>query len=191
MRRDRREADSNMTDRKPVYVLAPRGSVADAVLPGPRPIPLARAEEMRGRPPGVLLLPVHSVPGDQLVAALLIAAEAAANSAWLPVLVESDADGEVRARPVSIGWPAQAAELARWAEGEMSADVFELRHVLERVARGRHDLNNPLTSAMAETQLALLEASEPEVRAGLETIDQQLKRMRDMIAALKALRAPL
>jgi signal transduction histidine kinase len=180
-----------MTDRKPVYVLAPRGSVTDAVLPGPRPVALARAEEMRGRPPGVLLLPVHAVPGDQLVAALLIAAEAAATSAWLPVLVESDRDGAVRARPVSIGWPAPPAELARWAEGEASADVFELRHVLERVARGRHDLNNPLTSAMAETQLALLEASEPEVRAGLETIDQQLKRMRDMIADLKALRAPL
>src|SRR5688572_22800794 len=182
-----------MTDRKPVYVLAPGGSarVADALVPGPPPIPLAHPEEMRGRPPGVLLLPVQSVPGDQLVAALLIAADAAASSAWLPVLVEPDAVGGLRARPVSIGWPAAPAELARWAKGEMSADVLELRHVLERVARGRHDLNNPLTSAMAETQLALLESSQPEVRAGLETIDQQLKRMRDMIAALKALRAPL
>src|SRR5688572_24532983 len=102
-----------MTDRKPVYVLAPRGSPSPphAVVPGPSAIPLARAEEMRGRPPGVLLLPVHLVPGDQLVAALLIAAEAASHSAWLPVLVESDADGGVRARPVSVGWPAPPAEL--------------------------------------------------------------------------------
>jgi signal transduction histidine kinase len=181
-----------MTDRKPVYVLAPRdsASVVDGVVPGHELIPLADTDEMRGRPPGVLLLPVRALPADQLVAALMVAAEAATGSPWLPVLIEPDSAGGVRARPVSLGWPARPEEIARWAEGEMGADVFELRHVLERVARGRHDLNNPLTSAMAETQLALLESTEPVVRTGLETIDQQLKRMRDMIAALKVLRAP-
>jgi signal transduction histidine kinase len=181
-----------MSDRKPVYLLAPRGSasVADSVVPGHEAIRLAGAEEMRGRPAGVLLLPVAEVSRDQLVAALLVAAEASVGGPWLPVLIQSDSAGTVRALPVSLGWAANPEELARWAQGDKGADLFELRHVLERVARSRHDLNNPLTSAMAEAQLALLESKEPEVRAGLETIDQQLKRMRDMIAALKALRAP-
>jgi signal transduction histidine kinase len=68
--------------------------------------------------------------------------------------------------------------------------VLELRHVLARVARGRHDLNNPLTSAMAETQLALMDAKDPEIRAGLETIEEQLRRMRDLIASLRSIRTP-
>ena len=182
-----------MSDRKPVYVLAPGGAdaVPSGVVPGHEPVPLASADEMRGRQPGVLLLPLGALPADQLVAALGLAAEAGGDAAWLPVLVEPDPKGGVRARPISLGWSAPPAELARWAEGEAGADVFELRHVLARIARSRHDLNNPLTSAMAETQLALMDSAEPTIRTGLETIEQQLRRMRDMIAALKALRIPL
>lgn len=62
--------------------------------------------------------------------------------------------------------------------------------MLTRVARARHDLNNPLTSAMAEAQLALMEAQDPAIREGLEVIEEQLRRIRDLIAALKAVRAP-
>ena len=173
-------------------MLAPGGvgAVPAGLVPGHEPVPLATAEEMRGRPPGVLLLPLDALPAEQLVAALSLAAEAAADAPWLPVLVEPHGQGGVRARPISIGWSAAPAELARWADGEDGADVFELRHVLARIARSRHDLNNPLTSAMAETQLALMDSAEPSVRTGLETIEQQLRRMRDMIASLKALRTP-
>ena len=182
-----------MSDGRPVYVLAPDGAAAlpPGLVPGHEPVPLAHPGELRGRKPGLLLLPVRDLPADQIVAALRAAAEAAADAPWLPVLIEPDAKGGVRALPVSLGWPAEPTELARWAEGDLGADVLELRHVLKRVARARHDLNNPLTSAMAETQLAHMGAKDAEVRTGLETVDQQLRRMRDLIAALKALRAPL
>jgi signal transduction histidine kinase len=181
-----------MTDSKPVYVLAPRGvaAVPSGLVPGHDPIPLAHPDELRGRAPGVLLLPLAELPADQLLAALGTAADASSEAPWLIVLVDADPKGGVRARPVSLGWPAAPAELARWAEGEPAAAVFDLRHVLARVARSRHDLNNPLTSAMAETQLALMDSTEPPVRESLETIGQQLKRMRDMIAGLKAIRPP-
>ena len=89
-----------------------------------------------------------------------------------------------------LGWPVAPEALARWREGAEDAEVFELRHVLRRVARARHDLNNPLTSALAETQLALLDAQEPTVRTGLETIEEQLRRLRDLIQGLRALRPP-
>jgi signal transduction histidine kinase len=181
-----------MTKSKPVYVLAPGGltAVPDDLVQGHEAIPLAHPDDLRGRAPGVLLLPIGDLPGEHLVGALSVAAEAPADSPWLPVLVEPDPEGGVRARPLSLGWPAAPAELARWVEGELGADVFELRHVLARVARCRHDLNNPLTSAMAEAQLVLMDSDDPQVRAGLETIEQQLKRMRDMIASLKAIRTP-
>ena len=181
-----------MSQPKPVYILAPNGRapVPDDFVPGSEPRPLAQAADIRGSAPGVLLLPVRDVPAEELLAALLIAAEAPADAPWLPVLVEPGANGEPRARPISLGWPVAPGELARWTQGE-PALVLELRYVLARVARSRHDLNNPLTSAMAETQLAQMDASEPQVRAGLETVQQQLKRMREMIAGLKVLRPPL
>jgi signal transduction histidine kinase len=182
---------NSKSDRKPVYVLGPGGGVPNGLVPGHDPISLAHPGDMRGRTAGVLLLPVPGVPGDQVLAALVIAAASPPDQPWLPVLVEADPKGGVRTRPISIGWAAAPAELARWAEGEPYADVFELRHVLLRVARSRHDLNNPLTSAMAEVQLALMDATEPNVRSGLDTIEQQLERMRDMIAHLKALRTPM
>ena len=95
-----------------------------------------------------------------------------------------------RARPVSVGWPALPTELGRWVEGADDAEVLELRHVLTRVARERHDLNNLLTSAMAETQLALMDTRQPEVRQGLEMVEEQLRRIRDLMAALQTLRPP-
>jgi signal transduction histidine kinase len=178
-----------VTQPKPVYILGPNGRVPAGFVPGSEPRPLAHAADMRGAVPGMLLLPVRELPAEELLQALLIAAEAPVEAPWLPVLVEPDAKGEPRARPISVGWPVAPGELARWTHGE-PAVVLELRYVLARVARSRHDLNNPLTSAMAETQLAQMDTSEPQVRAGLETVQQQLKRMREMIAGLKALRPP-
>ena len=79
----------------------------------------------------------------------------------------------------------------RWVDGSLEAHVFELRHVLAQVARSRHDINNPLTSAMAETQMALMDAHDPALREGLETVEEQLRRIRDLVGALRNLRAPL
>jgi signal transduction histidine kinase len=175
-----------------VYALSPE--TPDAFLrdlvPGRELVHLSRADELRGRPPGLLLLPVE-LPPDQVVAALTYAAASPAEAPWLPVLVErASGGGPGRAIPISLGWSTSAEELSRWAAGEEDPKVLELRHVLARVARARHDLNNPLTSAMAETQLALLDATEPAVRSGLETIEEQLRRIRDLVAGLRVFRPP-
>jgi len=165
---------------RPVYHL---GSASPAVsIPGHESVPVRDVDDLLGRRPGIVLLDA-ALPGEELVRA--VQAIAATPGPWLALLT---ANGS--AVPISLGWPADPAELARWADGADDADVFELRHVLARVARARHDLNNPLTSAMAETQLALMDAEDTELRAGLEVIEEQLRRMRDLIAALKAIRAP-
>jgi hypothetical protein len=92
--------------------------------------------------------------------------------------------------PVSLGWPTGFDEILRWADGAADTTVLELRHVLTRVARARHDVNNPLTSAMAEAQLALLDVEQPGIREGLLVIEEQLRRIRDLVAALRVLRPP-
>jgi signal transduction histidine kinase len=67
-------------------------------------------------------------------------------------------------------------------------ETSELERVLSTVARARHDINNPLTTALAETQLLLMDATDAEVREALETIQRQIRRIRDLVADLAALR---
>ena len=159
-----------MPETRPVYLLSPVG--ADALLSGLVPdrevIVLARAGELQDRTPGLLLLPIELLPADQVLAALAITAAALSESPWMPVFVERSADGKLNTRPVSLGWPTPLVEVARWAAGADGAEVLELRHVLALLARARHDINNFLTAAMAETQLALMDVVDPGLRVGLE-----------------------
>lgn len=56
----------------------------------------------------------------------------------------------------------------------------ELARILQGVARARHDINNPLTAALAETQLLLMDARDAQLRESLEVIESQLRRIRDI-----------
>jgi signal transduction histidine kinase len=76
------------------------------------------------------------------------------------------------------------------ARPDSVAPVLELGVVLRHVARARHDINNPLTSALAETQLLLMDVDEGELRESLETIQRQIRRIRDLVAELSVLRPP-
>jgi signal transduction histidine kinase len=180
-----------MTPR-PIYLLGSDGSTAgvDRFVPGRAAERVSDAAALTGKAPGLLLIPLDGVAGEQALTAIRVTADAPSDAAWLPLLLERGAEGQLRMLPVSVGWAPEAAEVTRWVEGAEDAQVLELRHVLTRVARGRHDLNNPLTSAMAETQMALMDAQDPALREGLETIAEQLRRIRDLVAALRALRAP-
>ena len=183
----------DLMNPRPLYLLDPGGVEPRlcGLVPGSEPERIDEVDDLRDRPPGLLLLPIELVPGERVLAALTIVAESPPASGWLPVLVDGlRAGDQVRAIPVSVGWPADPGELARWVAGADDADVLELRHVLTRVARGRHDLNNPLTAAMAETQLALLDAEDPALRQGLEAVEAQLRRIRDLVAGLRAFRPP-
>ncbi len=52
----------------------------------------------------------------------------------------------------------------------------------------RHDLSNPLAAILAETQLLLLNASslDAETVEGLREIESLARRMREMLASMKA-----
>jgi signal transduction histidine kinase len=56
----------------------------------------------------------------------------------------------------------------------------------ERLSRLRHDLSNPLSALLAETQLLLLNESrmDAEVLAGLKEIEALAIRMRTMLREL-------
>jgi signal transduction histidine kinase len=76
------------------------------------------------------------------------------------------------------------------ADPQKEGPILDLHWILRVVARARHDLNNPLTSGLAEVQLLLMDEHPPEVRESLETIQEQFRRLRDMVAELTVLRVP-
>lgn len=53
----------------------------------------------------------------------------------------------------------------------------------QRFARLRHDLANPLSAILAETQLLLLDAGrlDEETRRALKTIEEMALKMREML----------
>jgi len=175
----------------PVYLIAPEGPVAERVaaaldLPGERW--LADPSELRPgeAPPGVLLIDRDGVGADAVLA--LLEAVAGHGEGWTPALLYEGVDGP-RVRVASLG-PEETLDDARArASGERGV-LLELGRALHEIARARHDINNPLTSAMAETQLLLMDVTEGEAREGLETVQEQLRRIRDLVASTGHLRPP-
>lgn len=107
---------------------------------------------------------------------------------WSPLLVR---EGPVLI-PLSPGWSQTSAEVGdRLAHGGSPARFLSYRQAMADLARVRHDINNPLTAALAEVQLGLLD-TEPgtELAAGLEVIEAQIRRIRDMVAELTGYRTP-
>jgi len=92
--------------------------------------------------------------------------------------------GALRLVPLSVGNPVPAEFVAERLEA--APGVFSLRHATHEIARIRHDLNNPLTAAMAETQLMRMDSDDQ----GLEVVESQLRRLRDLIAELAQWRLP-
>jgi len=180
-----------MTAPRPLYLLSPPGSgregtaraldvPPDRVFDGATDfLPLA------GREPGVVLLPPDALPSAD-VGAVLVAC-VVEDPRWVPALVLEEAGGAV-VLPLSSGYRYGAADLARFCatgEGEV---VLGLQDVVERVRIARHDINNPLAAALAETQLLLMDVEDGEVRSSLQTIQEQIRRIRDLLSALKLAR---
>ncbi len=93
-------------------------------------------------------------------------------------------------RTLGFGLANSSAEVASFAQAPAESEgvLMDLHGVLVDVARACHDLNNPLTSALAEVQLLLFDEQDDEARESLEVIQSQLRRMRDLIAATSYLR---
>ena len=173
----------------PVHLIAASSDVS-AVFTGAG-VEAATFDDLPGlgpleeKEPGVILIDRASTSEQDALA--LAERVSRAGPGW--VLAMLAANDEKSARTVSLGAPHSVEEVAGWAasESESSHVLMDLDGVLADVARLRHDLNNPLTSALAEVQLLLFDVEDAEVRESLEVAQTQLRRMRDMIAAARHL----
>lgn len=109
---------------------------------------------------------------------------------WAVIHLDRGDDGGLSALPLSVGYVQPLDDILTAIGHDAAAPVLELGVVLRHVARARHDINNPLTSALAETQLLLMDVEPGELRESLETIQRQIRRIRDLVAELSALRPP-
>ena len=129
------------------------------------------------------------VPATEV--ARLLAGLGTRQGRWSPVVLQENG-GEFRALSLSPGFARPLPEVVeRVQAGGPDASLISFRYALGILSRIRHDVNNPLTAALAETQLLLMD-HDPESEAGrsLKVVEEQLHRIRDLIALLNALRPP-
>lgn len=110
---------------------------------------------------------------------------------WTVLILDVDEDG-VRFVPCSPGYPETLeAGARRLQEDGLDAGFLGHRKVLAELSRIRHDTNNALTSALAETQFMRMDApAQGELADGLGVVEGQLKRIRDLVGELAVLRPP-
>lgn len=179
----------------PLYVLAPSGPDRAALLAAVgADASTLDADSFRADwtslPPGLVLVDAASVTPEEILES--VRPVSAAAYGWVVALVDR-ADDACTVRVLSMS-PSSSLEEALEAArdpGSSPAALLELQRVLAEVARVRHDLNNPLTSALAEVQLALMDTEGPEhaeMRESLEAVQSQLRRIRDLIASTRHLR---
>jgi signal transduction histidine kinase len=180
-------ADEDRAVALPVYLL---GSGAPAVharaLAG---VALRSAYDTAGdflplgpRLPGLVLLLPALTPADVLA---VLRACSEAGGAWTPVLVEATGDGAT-AIPLDVGYRCPLELLARaWQQPENGDGVpLHAAQLAERVRMARHDINNPLAAALAETQLLLMDATDEETLRALTAIQTQLRRIRELLGSI-------
>jgi signal transduction histidine kinase len=65
-----------------------------------------------------------------------------------------------------------------------------LEEIADLVARVRHEINNPLTGVLGQSQLLLREELSDRARKRAETIEDLAIRMRDIVAQLRLVQRP-
>ena len=180
-------------DALQIVLVAPPGPNRDQLLSYPSGAGIQLLDsvgeflEMEREGEGIILLG-PGLPAEEILG--LVEREADQDLPWASILVR-EASGEFHLRPLSMGHvmtPARVSEIAADPGGQ--GPVLELHSVLRVVAKARHDLNNPLTSGLAEAQLLLMDEHPEEVQESLETIQEQFRRLRDMVADMSRLRVP-
>ncbi len=144
----------------------------------------ARAEELS---PGIVV--IHQ--GGETAALELLRDLWDAGPGW--TLAVADRGDPLTLRTLSLGLPAGPEALVQHVAGTVGTQVtlIDLREALIQIAKSRHDVNNPLTAALAETQILLMDADDDaETREALLTVQEQLRRIRDLVAATGHLRLP-
>jgi two-component system NtrC family sensor kinase len=86
--------------------------------------------------------------------------------------------------------PADTNELARLSA--LVADYeAKLTAAAALVARVRHEINNPLAALLGQTQLMLREELGDKLRKRAETIENQAKRIEEIVGQLRDIQAPI
>ena len=114
-----------------------------------------------------------------------------AGTGW--TLALADSGDPPMLRTLSLGLPSGSEALAGYLAGEVGGQVtlVDLREALIQIAKTRHDVNNPLTAAVAEVQILLMDAGDdPEAQEGLLVVQEQLRRIRDLMVATRHLHLP-
>jgi signal transduction histidine kinase len=127
-------------------------------------------------------------PSDQLSSAVL--ALSSQSGAWAPLLLRTGAEG-LTVTPIVVGDPESLeGALGRIRGEEMNSGLLSYRGLLRDLSRIRHDINNPLTAAFAEVQLLIMDV-EPGTELGeaLAIVEEQLFRIRDLVAELSSFRS--
>lgn len=177
-----------MSDPVPVYLVGPSGgrlaSVTTVLAAAERIAAEGSAAALAERRPGVVVLEAEQMRVEELLGILSTLPE----EQWTVALVTEDDPPCLRT--ISLGARDTLGDVHRHASNPSSTPgcLLDLNRALAEMARVRHDLNNPLTAAMAEAQLLLMDASGDEERESLESILQQLRRIRDMLASSRHLR---
>lgn len=178
-----------MSDLLPLYLVGPPGlpreRLAGALGPSVQARDSVRALLEPELPePGVVLLLGESVPPVEALRAAR--ALGRRDGEWTICLVQEDDDG-VEVRTLSLGWKEDLEGVEAYRQGDQDR-LLEMRRLVQRFARTRHDINNPLTSGLAETQLLLMDVEDPELREALELIQRQLRRIRDLVQETQGIR---
>jgi hypothetical protein len=109
----------------------------------------------------------------------------------IPGLEETGVAGSVV--PVSTGHMVSFGEFVeRMQRGGARAAALGHRATLSELSRIRHDINNALTAALAETQFMQMDApAEGELAEGLKVVESQIQRVRELTGELGAFRVRL
>ena len=174
------------------YLVAASGERRDGAGSGldvPHDRVFSRAADLlplAGRDPGVILLDPDTLLAEEVVEVVL--ACEGEGPGWIPALLLEGENGKVVT--LALGYRMGLAELASACETEGQGVPISLVEVVERVRSARHDINNPLAAALAETQLLMMDAEGQDLREALDIIHDQLRRIQSMVASLKGLRRP-
>jgi hypothetical protein len=127
-----------------------------------------------------VLLSVQELSAGDTLSVLMACAREGRD--WVPVLVEESSEG-LLGIPFAAGYPYPPAEIGRICRGD-GEGYLGIHQVIDRVRSARHDINNPLAAALAETQLLLMDASDQETRRALDAIQSQLRRIATLVGSL-------
>jgi len=180
-----------MTVSRPTFLVGAPGPARDEVQSALRDPSLQVFDSVEaflgapGREPGRTYLVAPGLDATSLLEA--VSSMAVGRGEWTPVLVRREV-GEWVTRTLSLGYPHPLGDLVDALSSGDTGVLLELRSILAEISRARHDINNPLTSALAEVQLLMMDDLGGEVASSLEVVLEQLRRIRDLVAATGNLR---